>query len=346
MQLALKGAGRTGSNPLVGCVIVKAGKIISIGYHSCFGGPHAEAIALRKAGREARGATIYTNLEPCCDFKGKKTPSCAEALVKAGVRRAVFPMLDPNLQVNGRGMRLLKKGGVKVKIGLLKKEALQLNAPYFKFIRTGKPYVFLKVAMSLDAKISKKGRKYFSGKVSLRFAHKLRAGSDAILVGIGTVLKDNPLLTTRLVRGRDPLRIVLDGKLRIPLHANVLRDKNALLVAAKGEYPAAKRKLLESRGFEVLVIKGKGPIVDLDELLLQLGKRRISTLMIEGGSKVIASALNSRIVDKAHFLVVPEIFGEGTPLVGPHLGTGAKFKISSFSLLGKDLLVEAAPVYG
>ncbi|MFH0971464.1 MAG: bifunctional diaminohydroxyphosphoribosylaminopyrimidine deaminase/5-amino-6-(5-phosphoribosylamino)uracil reductase RibD [Candidatus Micrarchaeota archaeon] len=346
LQLALIAKGHTRTNPMVGCIIVKNGGIIGSGYHHEFGGPHAEVFALKAAGKHAKGATIYVNLEPCVHFEGKKTPACATRLVESGVSEVVIAMPDPNPKVNGRGISILRNAGIKVRVGVLGKEARSLNAPYAKFITTGKPYVFLKVAMSIDKKIAIPGRKYFSGKESLRFAHRLRAGADAILVGVGTILKDNPSLTTRLVKGKDPVRVILDDKLNIPLNAKALKDKKVLVVAGKKSHNKEKLALLNKHGYSVLILKQKGNHIDLNALLLELGKRNICTLMVEGGSQVITSFFNEKLFDKCYFVVVPEMFGKkGTPLFSDPLKAAVKFRTLAIMELGRDLIFETTPIY-
>jgi len=341
--LATKGSGNAKTNPLVGCVIVKNGRIIASGFHAQFGGPHAEVVALGKAGKRARGATLYVNLEPCVPFKGKKTGPCAKAIVLAGVRRVVVAMQDPNPKVTGKGMAYLGKNGVIVDVGLLREAAAGINLPYLKFAKTKKPYVVLKVAASLDGKITKRGAKYFSSKASLKFAHKLRSKADAILVGIGTVLADDPALTTRLVRGKDPLRVILDAKLRIPLNSKVLADRNVLIFCGNTGIGELKRKKLENLGFAVIPIKSKSGTLDWNSILKELGKRGVGRLLIEGGSSVIASALREGIVDRAYFIVVPEFFGEGVPLFASSLGRKISFKLISKKSLGRDILLEVEP---
>lgn len=346
LHLARKGKAGTKTNPLVGCVIVRDGKIVGKGFHRVFGGPHAEALALEKAGKKAKGAILYVNLEPCVAFAGKKTPPCTSKLIDYGISKAVISMPDPNPQVRGKGVFALRKNGIEVKLGVLEKESQALNAPYIKFITTHKPYVFLKVAMSLDWKIAIPGKKYFSCRESLKYAHQLRAESDAILVGIGTVLKDDPSLTTRLVKGKDPLRVILDDQLQIPLNARVLKDKNVLLVAGEKTRNEHKLSLLEKRGYSVLLLKQRANHLDLNRLLLELGRRNICMLMVEGGSQIITSFFNERLFDKCHFVYVPEIFGKkGTPLLSNALKTEPRLKILSVSGLGRGLLVEAEPVY-
>jgi diaminohydroxyphosphoribosylaminopyrimidine deaminase/5-amino-6-(5-phosphoribosylamino)uracil reductase len=345
LELARNGLGHTKTNPAVGCVIVKNGKIIGAGYHKQFGGPHAEVFALEEAGINAKGATVYLTLEPCVAFKGKKTPSCAGKLILAGVKKVIIATLDPNPKVSGKGLSLLRKAGIEVKIGVLEKEAVELILPYSKFIQTKKPFTFLKVAMSLDNKIAKNGRKYISGKEWLEFVHKLRGESDAILVGIGTIQKDNPSLTTWLVNGKDPLRVILDTKLDIPMNSKVLSDKNILIVASKKEYDKTKYAQLRKKGFEILLLKSNQTHIDWALLLLELGNKNIGTLMIEGGSQIIGSALAAKIIDKAYFGIVPEFFGEGVDLISGSQAPDVKFKILSMKPMGKDYCIEAVPVY-
>ncbi|MFH1751164.1 MAG: bifunctional diaminohydroxyphosphoribosylaminopyrimidine deaminase/5-amino-6-(5-phosphoribosylamino)uracil reductase RibD [Candidatus Micrarchaeota archaeon] len=346
LKLAKKGRGQTRSNPMVGCVLVKNGRIIATGYHAKFGGAHAEVIALRKAGGRAKGATAYLTLEPCVSFPGKKTGPCSERLIAAGVCRVVIAMLDPNPKVCGKGIALLKKNGVAVEIGLLEREASKLNYPNGAHAPAKKPLVTLKVAMSLDGyiakmgKIAPRGKKYFSSPASLRFAHELRASCDAILVGVGTVLADDPALTTRLARGRDPLRVILDPELQIPFGANVLNDPNVLIVCANSHFSPSKKKRLEGLGFGVLSLKNKKGRIGWGLLLRELGSRGICSLLIEGGSHVISSALNEGAIDRAYFIIAPRIFGGGVPLLGDPVRSNRRIGAMSFRKLGADILIK------
>ncbi len=341
LDLALLGAGSVKTNPLVGCVIEKKGKIIATGHHKQFGGPHAEAIALKSAGKNAKDSTVYITLEPCCYFKGKKTPPCVNALIDAKVKKVVIAAKDPNPKVAGKSIKLLKKNGIVVESGLLESEFRRMNAPYSKFIKTNLPFVFLKVAMSLDGFIWSKSKTLLSSKTSLKFGHKLRASADAILVGINTILKDDPKLTVRLVKGKDPLRIILDNSLKIPLNSKVLNDSNALVVGSKTSFDPKKKIALEKKGISVLLLPSKNGKIDLHSLLKELGKRNICTLMVEGGSTIITSFFNENLFDKAFFVITPNILHEGIPVVSSDLKKFPKIKYVSFKSLGKDLLLEA-----
>ncbi|MBI5225375.1 bifunctional diaminohydroxyphosphoribosylaminopyrimidine deaminase/5-amino-6-(5-phosphoribosylamino)uracil reductase RibD [Candidatus Micrarchaeota archaeon] len=341
LDLAKLGVGSVKTNPLVGCVIVKNGKIVATGYHKEFGGPHAEAIALKTAGKNAKGSTVYITLEPCCNFEGKKTLPCVNALIEAQVKKVVIASKDPNPKVSGKSIKLLRENGISVQVGLLESQFNQMNAPYLKFIKTKLPYVFLKVAMSLDGFIWSKSKTLLSSKTSLKFAHKLRASSDAILVGINTILKDDPKLTVRFVKGKNPQRIILDVSLRIPLNAKVLNDSNALVIGSNNKSNLDKKLLLEKKGISVLLLPSKNGKIDLKKLLLELGKQNICTLMVEGGSAIITSFFNENLFDKAYFVITPNILHEGIPMVSSDLKKFPKIRSVSFKSLGKDLLLEA-----
>ncbi|MDI6731531.1 MAG: bifunctional diaminohydroxyphosphoribosylaminopyrimidine deaminase/5-amino-6-(5-phosphoribosylamino)uracil reductase RibD [Candidatus Margulisbacteria bacterium] len=345
--LAKSAEGRTTPDPMVGAVLVKGGRIISIGYHGEVATPHAETWAIQKAGKEAKGATLYVNLEPCAHHGNN--PPCVDLIIQSGIKEVIASMKDPNPLVNGKGFKILKKHGVKVKIGLLDKEARRLNEVFVKFITTRKPFVVLKSALTIDGKIATKtgASRWVAGPASLRFAHRLRNYYDAILVGVNTVLVDNPKLTTRLVKKiKNPIRIVLDSLARTPLHTNVMNTKEArTIIVVSPAAPREKAAALRKRGAEILEIDSKKSKIDIRKLLHELGKRKITSLLVEGGGEVNASFLEAGAVDKAHFIIVPKIFGgrdaktsvEG---LGVKLPSQAKWlKQFQVDRLGKDILV-------
>ncbi len=322
LALAAKAAGRTSPNPLVGAVVVAEGRIVGRGFHRKAGEPHAEAIALREAGHRSRGATVYVSLEPCAHVG--RTGRCTDALIAAGVSRVVAAMTDPDPRVDGRGVALLREAGIAVEVGLLEDRARRQNTFYIKHRRTGLPFVTLKWAMSLDGKIAvRRGvRTEITGPEARRFTHGLRGLHDAVLVGVGTVLADDPLLTCRLPDGRNPLRVVLDSNLSTPPGARVLSGAPGtptLVVATRGA-PEHRGEALRQAGAEVLVQDGAGPGVDLRGLMEHLGARGVLSVLIEGGGTVHAAAIAAGIADRVIAVVSPSLIGgveAPTPVDGP-----------------------------
>jgi len=325
LELAARARGRTSPNPMVGAVVVKDNRIVGQGYHARAGTPHAEVLALEEAGKEARGATLYVTLEPCCHHG--RTGPCTEAVINAGVARAVIAMRDPNPLVSGGGIRRLKEAGVEVVTGVMEEDALELNEVFIKYITTGLPFVTAKAAMSLDGKIATHAgkSKWITGPEARAYGHCLRDWHDAILVGIGTVRADNPSLTTRLAagEGRDPVRIILDSMARTPLDAIVLTQHSEAptIIAATAGAPPERLEALRRAGAEVLVVN-EGPRVDLTELVKILGKREITSVLIEGGADVHGSAFAAEVVDKVVWFIAPKIIG-GREAPGPVGGRGA-----------------------
>ncbi|MFH1537798.1 MAG: bifunctional diaminohydroxyphosphoribosylaminopyrimidine deaminase/5-amino-6-(5-phosphoribosylamino)uracil reductase RibD [bacterium] len=354
LELAAKGRGSVSPNPLVGAVIVKNGKIIGEGYHKKIGEHHAEINALRNAKGSPGGATMYVNLEPC-SHEGK-TPPCAPAIVEAGISRVVVGMRDPNPLVSGRGLRFLRKSGVEVGTGVMAPECRRLNEAFIKYISRGEPFVILKGACSLDGKIAAAGgdSKWISSKESRRDAHRLRAEADAVLVGIGTVLNDNPRLTCRLPgKNKNPYRVVLDSRLRIKPNCNLVRqsakDQKTIIATIK-PVPSKKRSRLENLGCLVLELaEGPGGRPDIHDLLLKLFALDVSILLVEGGSEVNASFLKSGAVDKVILYVAPKIIGGATApgLAGGEgiikVADGQQLLIDNLSRSGPDIRLEAYP---
>lgn len=323
LKFARNAVGRTSPNPLVGAVVVQNGKIIAAGWHRKAGTPHAEVHALNMAGELAKGATVYVTLEPCSHYG--RTGPCAKALVEAGVRRVVAAMEDPNPKVAGKGFQILRDAGIEVKVGVLEDEAKRLNEPFLKWITTRKPFVALKTAMSLDGKIATYTGKsqWITNEASRRRVHELRDVFDGILVGINTVLKDNPSLTTRLPdrEGKNPVRVVLDSKARMPLDAKMLHDEAApVIVAVTEAADNGKVKALEQAGAKVVVC-GNGPQVDIDKLLLVLGEEKICSLFVEGGGQVNFSFLKAGAVDRVYAFIAPMLIG-GKDALTPVEGEG------------------------
>ncbi len=337
LALAARGRGTTRPNPMVGCVIARGGRILAEGWHRRAGGDHAEVAALRQLGRRAAGATAYVSLEPCC-HTGRTGP-CTAALVAAGVRRVVYALRDPNPRVNGRGARALRQAGVAVEGDVLAAEAAELNRGYLAWVTTGRPWVTLKAAVSLDGRIAARGgdSKWITGPAARREAHRLRAAHDAILVGAGTVHADDPALTVREVRGRDPQRVILDGRLRTRPGA----------AAVPGSWIATRAKgggALERRGATILRVTGRGPRVDLGALLDELGRREVTSLLVEGGGEVHGQFLRAGLVDEVAIFVAPVLIGgDGIPVLR---GEGAATMAQALRLvdvrvkrLGNDVLV-------
>ncbi len=311
LRLAEKGRGRTSPNPMVGAILVKDSKVVGEGYHAKAGEAHAEIVALQQAASRALGATLYLNLEPCAHFG--KTPPCAPRVVEEGVKRVVIGMEDPNPLVKGKGIEILRKAGLDVDVGILEKECRRLNEAFCKYILQKTPFVVLKVAATLDGKIATRNgdSKWISGEASRRIVHRLRNQVDAILVGIGTVLRDNPLLTTRIRRGTDPYRIVLDSRLRIPEGAKVIGTSPSKAIIATTELaPREKIEELEKRGVRILIVDTKEGRVDLKSCLSKLGEMGIASLLVEGGSHVNGSFLDEGLIDKLILFLSPKIIGD------------------------------------
>ncbi|HCC68298.1 MAG TPA: bifunctional diaminohydroxyphosphoribosylaminopyrimidine deaminase/5-amino-6-(5-phosphoribosylamino)uracil reductase RibD [Nitrospiraceae bacterium] len=349
LALAARAKGRTSPNPLVGAVIVKGNKIIAQGYHRKAGTPHAEVIALKKAGTECKGATLYVNLEPCCHTE-KKTPPCTRLIIESGVKKVVVAMIDPNPKVSGRGIKELKDAGLAVEVGVMEPEARELNEAFIKFITKKEPFVILKVAQSLDGKIATPAgeSRWITGEKAQNYVHKLRSSVDAVLVGIGTVLKDNPSLTSRIPGGRDPYRIIIDSFLRIPLDAKVLIHNSDAKTIIATTRDAEKEKInsLKAQRVNILVIKDINGKVDLKALMKELGKLDITSVMIEGGSSINASAFQSGIVDKVMFFTAPKIIGgrDAISSIGGEFTGTLKNSIKMHNLkvkkIGEDILLE------
>ncbi|MCR4404636.1 MAG: bifunctional diaminohydroxyphosphoribosylaminopyrimidine deaminase/5-amino-6-(5-phosphoribosylamino)uracil reductase RibD [Candidatus Acetothermia bacterium] len=311
LELAERGAGWTSPNPLVGAVIVRGGRIVGEGYHQRFGGPHAEVLALEAAGEEASGADLYVTLEPCVHWG--KTPPCVEWIIGAGIKRVIVAVRDPNPLVDGRGLARLRQAGIEVVEGVLAEEARKLNEPFFKFITTGRPFVILKLAMSLDGRSATRTgeSRWISNERSRELVHWMRSRYAAVLVGINTVLKDDPQLTARLEGARDPWRIILDSEGRLPLDAQVLRLESAAptVVATTQGMPPAKEEELLRRGARVWRLKSRAGRVDLADLLARMGAEGLDSLLVEGGPTVAASFLEAGLVDKIVFFIAPKIVG-------------------------------------
>jgi len=317
LRLGRRGLGRTSPNPAVGAVVVRNGRIVGRGFHRKAGGPHAEIEALQDAGARARGATLYVTLEPC-NHHGR-TPPCTDAVLRAGVRKVVAGARDPNRRVTGKGLETLRRRGVAVEVGVEEDACNELLAPFRKVVETGLPLVTLKLAASLDGRIATRTResRWITGPGARRLVHRMRNEMDAVMVGAQTILDDDPLLTCRWPGGRDPLRVVVDGRLRIPLDARVLTNQ-----AAPGTLVATvvrKHRIVESlrrQGATTLILPGKSGLLSLRRLLRALVKRGVSSVLIEGGATLAAHAIRERIVDRLVLFYGPKLIGaDGRPML-------------------------------
>lgn len=311
LEIARYAVGRTSPNPLVGAVVVRGGRIVGEGWHKRAGTPHAEVHALRQAGAEAAGATIYVTLEPCAHHG--RTPPCAEALIEAGIRRVVVAVRDPNPLVAGKGIARLRAAGIEVVEDVLAQAARSLNEAFFKWIRTRTPFVSLKVAMTLDGKTatSTGESKWITNEASRRYVHELRDRCDAVLTGIGTVLADDPALTARLPDGaRNPLRVVVDSMARTPLTARVVTDGCApTVVAVSTHAPESRVAALRTAGADVLVCGGADVRVDLPALLTALGGRGVTSVLTECGATLNGALLTAGCVDRVYAFFAPKLVG-------------------------------------
>ena len=315
---ARMGKGNVSPNPLVGTIIVKDGKIVGKGYHQKFGEAHAEINAIRDAGENTKGATLYVNLEPCCHHG--KTPPCTEAIIKAGIKRVVVGMVDPNPLVNSQGINILRENGIDVKAGVVYEECKELNKVFIKYIRTGLPFVTLKVAQSIDGRIATMNghSKWITSEESRIIVHKLRSEHDAVIIGAHTAKLDNPKLTVRHISGRNPFRIVLDSHLNIPPESKLITDQYAkLTIIATSSTDKSKKALLKRGGVKIWDIPAaQNGFLSLPDLLTKAASERISSLLIEGGSQVFTSFLRDKLVDEIIFMVAPKIIGDGIDAIG------------------------------
>lgn len=313
LALAERGLGETNPNPLVGCVVVKAGRVVGEGFHARAGGPHAEVIALRRAGARARGATLYVTLEPCVHH-GKRTPPCVPAVVASGIGRVVAAMRDPNPLVNGRGLRALRQAGVGVTVGVLEREALRLNEPFVVAQEAGRPYVLLKVATTLDGRIATEGgdSRWVTGARERAQARGLRRLYDAVLVGIGTVMADDPRLLPSPRLARPFFRVVLDSGLRLPLHSRLVGSAKKSPVLVIGHENVRRRRALEGRGVRVRTDAKAAGRIDPRFVLKTLWAEGVRSVMVEGGAEVLGSFLRARLLDEVALFRGPLLLGGRT----------------------------------
>lgn len=348
-KLAQKGAGYVSPNPLVGCVIVKDGKIIGRGYHKQFGKAHAEVNAFKQTKKNIEGATLYVNLEPCTYFG--KTPPCTDLIISKGIKKVVVGTRDPNPLVNGAGIRKLRKAGIQVVEGVLESEAARMNEFFHKYITQKLPFVTLKIAQTLDGKIAdyQGNSRWISNFETRKIVHELRAKYDAILVGANTVRKDDPELTVRLVEGRNPIRVVLDGNLSVLKNSKIFLTANEvatfLFTSQIGYQKNLKKALsLKKMGVKIFVIKSKSTIISLKRVLKILAENSIASILVEGGSEVSAQFIKNRLADKIIYTIAPKILGKGTPAISDKI----KFPITNpfelqdvaFQQCGTDMMIE------
>jgi diaminohydroxyphosphoribosylaminopyrimidine deaminase/5-amino-6-(5-phosphoribosylamino)uracil reductase len=344
LDLALQGAGRTSPNPLVGAVLVRGGRVVATGHHRRAGGDHAEIVALKRAGKKARGATLYINLEPCSHYG--RTPPCTLSVIEAGVKTVVAGIVDPNPLVSGLGIRALRQAGIQVRLGVLEEESRKLNEAFAKYITRRVPFVVLKLAASLDGKIAAATghSRWITGSAARRRVHEMRNRVDAVLVGVGTIVADNPQLTCRIPGGRNPIRIVLDSGLRIPLSSQVLHEGGKTIVVAGARVPIRKVRAIEKLGVEVWRLPTRDGAVPLTSILRAMGNRQIVSVMIEGGAVTAGQALSEKVVDKICFFYAPKIIGgDGLDMIAPlgvrKMGHSRQINRIEVARVGKDFLV-------
>lgn len=349
IEIAKKGMGSVSPNPLVGCVILKNDKIIGAGYHEKFGKNHAEINAINSSIENLEDSTLYVNLEPCSHFG--KTPPCVDKIIEKKIKRVVIGTRDMNPLVSGNGIKKLKKAGIEVKVGVLEKECISLNKFFFKFITKKIPYVTLKTAQTLDGKIADNngGSKWISSVESRRYVHNLRSKYDAILVGSGTVSKDDPNLTVRMVEGRNPKRIIVDKDLSLKLDKKLFKnnsDKNLIILSSENSLNKYRKiKKLHALGAKILFVKeNENGLLDLRSALKGLGKIKISSLLVEGGSKIFSSFIKENIFDDIFAFVTPKILGSGLSVV-ENIGINSirravKVRVKEVEIIGDDILIE------
>ncbi|MBI3586820.1 MAG: bifunctional diaminohydroxyphosphoribosylaminopyrimidine deaminase/5-amino-6-(5-phosphoribosylamino)uracil reductase RibD [Ignavibacteriales bacterium] len=348
LVLAAQGQGYVNPNPMVGCVIVKNGRIVGEGYHKAFGGPHAEIDALKKAGNNTKNTTLYVNLEPCSHYG--KTPPCVDAIIKAGIKKVIIASQDPNSLVAGKGLQKLRNARIDVQLGLLRGEAERLNKKFYTFMKTRVPFVGIKIAQTLDGRIADSfGRsKWITSEEARKETHRIRSEYDAILVGANTVLNDNPELTVRKVPGRNPVRIVLDGRLRINPKSKVFNTRNAETILLTSMQALQKKKrvaaLVAKQGVQIVAV-GLTAEINPNTILLILGSFGISSVLIEGGGTTISGFLKHKSVNQIHCFVAPKILGDGLSSIS--LGASVLAKSiqilkPSVKVVGSDFLLEGS----
>lgn len=347
---ARRALGNTSPNPCVGAVIVKEGQILAKGYHRKAGMPHAEVEALSSARGDLKGATMYVTLEPCNHYG--RTPPCTDAIIKAGIRRVVIGTLDPNPHVPGGGAKRLREEGIQVEVGVLEEECRRLNEAYFKFVRTNLPFVYAKSAITLDGftATSTGDSKWITGPKARAYAHRLRAMVDGVMVGSGTVIKDNPLLTVRHVRAkREPYRVIMDTNLSIPLESHVVKEGQHTLILVGDTVDTNRAVKYEYAGAKVIRCPTYEGRLDLSSCLRILGGMGIQSLLLEGGSTLMGTFVKERLIDKFYVFVATKLLGgdDGTPMMrakGPReIGSCIVLREVWYQRLGGDLLISGYP---
>lgn len=348
IKLAKQGVGKVNPNPMVGAIIVKNNNIIGKGYHKEYGGKHAEINAIESAIESLDGSTMYVNLEPCSHFG--KTPPCVEKIIENKISKVVIASVDPNPLVRGNGVKKLLDAGIEVEVGVLDKENKELNEVFMKYIIHKKPFVVMKVAMSLDGKIATTTgeSKWISCEESRKCVHKLRSEVMGILVGINTVIKDDPMLNCRLENGKNPIRIIVDTTLKIPINSKIVSSANLIrtIIVTTKKANINSINLLKENGVEILIVNAKDNLVDLEDMIIKLGELNIDSILIEGGSKLNFAAINENIVDKMQVYIAPILIGgEGskTPIGGSgirHLSEAFRLNKMDYKTIGSDILIE------
>ena len=347
LQLAKKGSGWVSPNPMVGAVIVKEGRIIGQGYHEQYGGPHAERNALASCVEETKGATMYVTLEPCCHHG--KQPPCVGAILAAGIRRVVVAAADPNPLVSGKGIHILRERGVEVVVGVLQEESQKMNEVFWHYIQTERPFVTMKYAMTLDGKIAAYTglSQWITGARAREYVHRQRHVHRAIMVGVGTVLADDPMLTCRMKWGRNPIRIICDTALRTPLYSRMAATANQIpTMIATCCKDIDKWKMYQDAGCKIICVGEEKGHIDLKELMLKLGQEKIDSILLEGGGSLNWSALEAGIVQKVQAYIAPKLLGGATaksPVDGLGFLTpdqGVQLKNSRILRLEEDFLIE------
>lgn len=349
LRLARRGRGKSSPNPMVGAVVVRNGKIVGEGFHSGPGLPHAEALALAAAGARAKGATLYINLEPCC-HTAKRTAPCTDAILRSGVGRVVAAMTDPNPMVSGKGFQILRRSGVEVVEGALRSESERLNEVFIKYITTQRPFVILKAAMTLDGRIATRSgaSRWITGEAARMEVHRLRSEVDAVLVGIGTVLADDPMLTARIKGVKNPLRVVIDPLLKTPAGARIVTStaEAPTLFFTGPKAPSRKIVQFKNAGAEIRVMPGAEGVIAFGAILKELGKAGIASLLIEGGGGVNGMALRAGAVDKVIFYIAPMLLcGDDGKSVAvgrsvPALSEAVRLDRMKIRQVGEDLRIE------
>jgi len=346
LELAKKGEGKVNPNPMVGAVIVKNDKVVGSGFHQKYGGFHAERNAILNCSENLEGAELYVTLEPCCHYG--KTPPCTEIIIHSGIKKVVVGCIDNNPLVENKGVRILRDNGIEVVTGVLEKECRKLNEVFFHYIKYKTPFVIMKYAMTADGKIATKTghSKWITGEEARLYVHQIRNRLSGIMVGIGTVIKDNPLLTCRIENGVNPTRIICDSSLRIPLDSNIVKTSGEVntIVASGCNYDRDKKRALEEKN--VHVISTETEQVDLKALMTVLGKMEIDSVLLEGGGTLNYSALKQGIVNKVYAYIAPKIFGgefAKTPVCGlgiENADEAFRLEIENIKTIGKDIFIE------